>query len=146
MSTSRERLYELLDRLEAVRKAIPLIVVLLAVLEAGLTLYAWPGEGSASFTAPPAPYLQDYSAGYSFDFGRGSYVVTLHPAGISVNATISCLLCNPGGSGNTITLRNLTHERTITIRCDGGVYVTVNAVIPPFHEHVADVVVRRVGP
>ncbi len=145
MSTRREALYRVLDKLEGVRKAAPILVALLAVVEAALVLYSWPGSASASFTAPPAPYVQDYSAGYSFSFGRGSYAITLHPAGVSVNATVSCLLCG-AGDGTVIKLRGLTHERTVTVHCDGGVYVTVNAVVPPFHEHVADVVVRRVGP
>ncbi len=145
MSTRREKLYELLDKLERVRKAIPLIIVLIAVLETCVVLYMWPGSASEVFTAPPAPYVQDFSSEYTFNFGRGTYEVIVRPAGIPVNVGVSCLLC---GSGRTedVWLSNVTRVKSVTLSCNGGVFVTISAVVPPFHEKVAEVVVKRVAP
>ena len=141
----KERLYGLLDRLEKVRKALPLIVVLIAVMVACVVLYTWPGSASKTFTAPPAPYTQSYVSSYSFSFGRGTYEVIVRPAGIPVNVGVSCQLCS-SSKPKGIELSNVTDVKSITLSCNGGVLVTVSAVVPPFHEKVAEVVVKRVAP
>lgn len=131
---------------EAVRSLIPIITVVIAVAVASTVLYFWPGSARESLTAPPAPYTQVLTSGYSFSFGRGVYDVIIKPLGSKLNVTLSCAYCVKGRNTSVKELLNVEGVTEVRIWCKNGIFVRIEAIVPPFHEHVADVVVRRVAP
>ena len=133
-------------RLRVARTLAPAVVLAVAVITALAVLHMWPGTVRESLTAPPAPYTQVLSTGYSFSFGRGVYDVVIEPHGTKLNATLTCLYCISGRNASIKKLTNVDEVTEVSMRCRYGLALSINALVPPFHEHVADVVVRRATP
>ncbi len=128
------------------RLLVPVIAVIAAVAAATAVLYAWPGCVRESLSAPPAPYTQVLSTGYSFSFGRGVYDVVIEPHGSRLNVTLTCVYCVGGRNASVKQLINVEGVTEVRMRCRFGLMLSIKALVPPFHEHVADVVVKRVAP
>lgn len=133
-------------RLRAARTLAPAAVLAVAVIIMLAVLHAWPGTVRESLTAPPAPYTQVLTTGYTFSFGRGVYDVVIEPHGSRLNVTLTCVYCVEGRNASIKKLINVDEVTEVSMRCRYGLALSINALVPPFHEHVADLVVRRATP